>query len=157
LRDDVKDLFSDLISSLEFKRKLLNTLLEKEKALSDLIKSNNDTEDDILKIIDSVSALIDGINAIDYNISQLRDEITRKFRLDFDKISRQDHISEKVEFINYRKLINHNKDIIDQIISSRKQNNIKMESAKKELQNQISELERMSKIQIIYPKDLQSS
>ena len=156
MRDDVKDLFCDLLNGLQSKSALLNSLLVKEQALSELIKSSNDEEDEILNIINSEAALIDEINAADYNISQIRDEIIRNYRFDFNKILNKKFKTENTEIIKYRNSVLIHEDIMNEIISYKKQNNLKMEAYQQDLQTQISELERMSKIKIIYPKDLRS-
>ncbi|PKL18999.1 MAG: hypothetical protein CVV49_03115 [Spirochaetae bacterium HGW-Spirochaetae-5] len=156
MRDDVRDLFCGLLNGLESKTALLNSLLVKEKALSELIKSSNDEDDEILNIINSAAALIDEINAADYSISQIRDEIIRKYRFDFNKILNKNFKTENTEIINYRNSVLLHEDLMNEIISYKKQNNLKMEAYQQDLQVQISELERMSKIKIIYPKDLRS-
>ncbi len=157
MRDDVKDLFCDLLCRLESKTKLLYDLLQNEKSASDLIKNRNDAEDKILEIIESETALIDEINAEDFNISQIRDEITRKYRFDFNKLCRKDYSTSETEILHYMKEVNLHETIIDEILSLKKQNNIRMENTRDDLQIQISELERMSRIKIVLPKDLRSS
>lgn len=156
MRDDVRGLFCDLLNCLESKTALLNSLLAKEKALSDLIKNCNDEEDEIVNIINSEAVLIDEINAADYNISQIRDEIIRNYRFDFNKILNKNFKTENTEIINYRNSVLLHEDIMNEIISCKKQNNFKMKIYQNDLQTQISELERMSKIKIIYPKDPRS-
>jgi len=157
LRDDVRDLFSDLVCRLKSKTKLLYNLLENEKSASDLIKNRNDAEDEILEIIESETALIDEINVEDFYISQIRDEITRRYSFDFNRLFRKDYSTNDAEIINYRNEILLHDTIIDEVLSLKKQNNIKMESTRDDFQIQISELERMRKIKIIFPKDPQSS
>ncbi len=156
MRDDVKGLFCDLVNCLESKTALLKKLLVKEKDLSDLIKNSHDEEEEILNIINSAAELIEQINSADFNISEIRDKIIRNYRFDFNKVLKKNFTSENSEIINYRNSVLLHEDIMNEIISYKKQNNLKMGTSQKDLQTQISELERMSKIRIVYPKDLRS-
>jgi len=156
LRDDVKDLFNNLINSLKLKTNLLNSLLENEKSASDLIKNRNDAEDDILKIIDSQTDLIEEINVEDFNISRIRDEIIRKYRFDFNKIFQNKFTTTSGEILNYKKEIMLHNEITDKIQILKKSNNTQMVNNQIDLEKQISELERIGKIQIVFPKDPQS-
>lgn len=157
MRDDLKNLFDKLLEHLYSKKKLLNTLLENEKSASDLIKYRNDAEDDLLKIIENEAELIDRINIEDYNISRIRDQISRRFSLDFDKILNNDYSTSEKEILNYRNEIIMHQKIISEIIILKKENNSIMNKTRDELEVQIDELERMGRIKIIYPKGLRSS
>jgi len=157
LRGDVKNLFEDLVKNLELKTKLLNSLLENEKTASDLLKNRYDAEDDILKITDYESALIDEINAEDFHISQMRDEIIRKYRFDFTKIFKTEFNTTNSEILNYKKEIQIHEDILDKILFLKKQNIVQMEIGQNDLNQQVTELERIGKIKIVFPKDLRSS
>jgi hypothetical protein len=157
LRDDVKVFFYDLQKLLESKQRLLNSLLENEKSASDLIKNRNDAEDDILKIIENETALIEEINIIDYDISKIKDEITRRYAFDFNKLFRKDYITSEAEIMNFRNEVLFHKKIINEIVALKKENNSTMNKSHKDLELQISELERMGRIKIVFPKDLRSS
>jgi len=157
LRDDVKTLFTDLLKYLDSKKILLNTLLENENSASDLIKNRNDAEDDILKIIENETALIDEINVADYSISMLKDEISRKYNFDFNKVFRSNYCTSEEIIMDFRNKVLLHKKIISEIIVLKKKNNFLMNKNQKDLEVQISELERMGKIEIIFPKGLQSS
>lgn len=157
MRGDVKNLFEDLVKNLELKTKLLNSLLENEKTASDLLKNRYDAEDDILKITDYESALIDEINAEDFHISQMRDEIIRKYRFDFTKIFKTEFNTTNSEILNYKKEIQIHEDILDKILFLKKQNIVQMEIGQNDLNQQVTELERIGKIKIVFPKDLRSS
>jgi len=156
LRDDVKDLFNNLLKHLDSKKILLNNLLENEKSASDLLKYRNDAEDDLLRIIEDETASIDEINIIDYDISQIKDEINRRYSIDFDKIFKKNYYTSEPEIINYKDEVLLHEDILNRIIILKKQNNILMENDQEDLKIQIDELERMSKLKIINSKDLQS-
>lgn len=156
MRDDVKALFDDLLKHLDLKTILLNSFLESEKSASDLIKYRNDAEDDILKIIENESRLIDEINLEDYNISQIKDLIIRKYSFDFDRIFKDGFNTSEPEIIDYKNKIIQQKKIIEYILILKKRNNLSMDNTQADLQTQISELERMSKFKIVFPKDLQS-
>lgn len=157
MRDDVKAAFIKLIDNLKSKTKLLNLLLEKEKAASDLIKNRNDAEDDILEIIDFETTLISEINVEDYHISRIRDDVISKYRFDFNKIFKKNYTTTVPEILNYKKEIQLHEQILEEIICIKNQNNLKLTAYHQDLKIQISELERMAKIKIIYPKDLRSS
>ena len=157
MRDDVKTLFTDLLKYLDSKKILLNTLLENENSASDLIKNRNDAEDDILKIIENETALIDEINVADYSISMLKDEISRKYNFDFNKVFRSNYCTSEELIMEFRNKVLLHKEIISEIIVLKKKNNFSMIKNQKDLEVQISELERMGKIDIIFPKGLQSS
>lgn len=157
MRDDVKTLFTDLLKYLDSKKILLNTLLENENSASDLIKNRNDAEDDILKIIENETALIDEINVADYSISMLKDEISRKYNFDFNKVFRSNYCTSEEIIMDFRNKVLLHKKIISEIIVLKKKNNFLMNKNQKDLEVQISELERMGKIEIIFPKGLQSS
>ena len=156
MRDDVKDLFNNLLKHLDSKKILLNNLLENEKSASDLLKYRNDAEDDLLRIIEDETASIDEINIIDYDISQIKDEINRRYSIDFDKIFKKNYYTSEPEIINYKDEVLLHEDILNRIIILKKQNNILMENDQEDLKIQIDELERMSKLKIINSKDLQS-
>ena len=156
LRDDVKVLFNKILENLDLKRILLNSFLKDEKSASDLIKNRNDADDEILKIIEHENDLIDEINTADFNISQIKDELLRRYRFDLDQISKRDHDTSKPEIIKYINEVSIQRDMVNEIIELKKQNNRFMETDQKDLKNQINELERMGKFEIIYPKDLQS-
>lgn len=157
LRDDLKEFFNDLLKHLDLKKILLIDFLENEKSASDLIKYKNDAEDDILKIIEYESELIDAINVEDFYISESKDRITRKFNFNFDRIFEKGCYVEETEIINFRDEIIYQKSIIEEIINLKKQNNLSMDKKRDYFKNQISELERMRKFKVIFPKDLQSS
>ncbi len=157
MRGDLKDLFTNLMARLDSKKLLLNSLLENEKSASDLIKNRNDAEDNILKIIENETDIIEEINVFDYYISQTKDEISRRYNLDFDKLFRKEYQTPEIEFLNYRNEIILHRTILDEIIVLKKKNNLLMDNSLKDLEIQISELERLDRIQMIIPKDLQSS
>lgn len=157
MRDDLKDLFDDLLKHLDSKKILLNTLLDNEKSASDLIKYRNDAEDDLLKIIEHEAEIIERINVEDYNISQIRDQISRRYTLNFDQISNADYCTSEKEILNYRNEILQHQNLVSEIIILKKENNSSMNKTRNDLELQISELERMGRMKIIYPKDLRSS
>ncbi len=157
MRDDVKRLFYNLLELLESKKKLLLSLLENEKSASDLLKNRNDAEDDILKIIENETSLIEEINIIDYEISKIKDEISRRYAFNFDQIFRKDYITSEAEIMNFRNEVHYQQKIINEIIILKKENNSTMNKTQKDLELQISELERMGRIKIVFPKDLRSS
>jgi hypothetical protein len=157
LRDDVKALFADLQKHLDSKKILLNSLLKNEKSASDLIKNRNDAEDALLKIIEYATDLIDEINIEDYNISKIKDEISRRYGLDFNKIFRNDFYTSENEIMSFKNEVLLQEEIIIKIIVLKKRNNFLMNKNQDDLRTQISELERMRRIEIIIPKDLQSS
>ncbi len=157
MRDDVKDLFNDLLLHLDSRKKLLNLLLENEKATADFLKNRNDAEDDILIIIETQTSLIDEINIEDYNISQIKDEINRKYNFDMNKVFREGFHTSEFLIMKYRNEILLHEVIINRIIALKKQNLIFMEKKQKDLKTDIIELERMNKLKIVIPKDLQHS
>jgi hypothetical protein len=157
LRDDIKDLFDGLFKLLDSKKNLLNNLLENEKSASDLIKYRNDAEDDLLKIIEHETEIIEKINVEDFNISQIRDQISRRYSLDFDKILNKDYSTSEKEILDYRNEILQHHNLISEIIILKKENSSSMNKTRNDLEVQISELERMGRLKIIYPKGLRSS
>jgi len=157
LRVDVKDLFDLLLLHLDSKTILLRSLLENEKSASDLIKNRYDAEDELLKIIENETSLIDEINVLDFYISRARDEIIRKYGFDFNKIFADNYRTSETEIINYKKLFLLHHKLLHEIVELKKQNNLMMEKFQEDVKLQIFELERMSKLEIILPKDLQSS
>ncbi len=157
MRDDVKVLFNDLMTQLNSKRILLNSLLENEKSASDLIKYRNDAEDDLLKIVEQSAALIDEINVADYNVSQIRDDITRRYSFDFSRIFMKDFKTSENEILNYKNEILQHGEILDSILALKKGNSLSLEKSQKDLEIQISELERMSRFELVVSKDPQSS
>jgi hypothetical protein len=156
LRDDVKELFIKLSENLDTKEQLLLSLLENEKSASFLIKNRSDAEDEILKIYESQADLIDRVNVEDFYISRIKDELIGRYRIDFDKLSRRDYHSKDKEIKAYREKTENQEKIAGEILAVKKSNNILMENCRDDLKQQISELERIDKIQLIIPKDLQS-
>jgi len=157
LRDDVKERFDTLISLLDSKTKLLQLLLVNEKSVSDLIKNENGTEDEILKITEYQWELIESIELEDYNISRLTDEITGKYKLDFNKILSAGCSQSETEFTIYKNEILLHRNIINEIIDLKSRNNALVDTSQDDLKVQIAELERIGKLRLILPKDLQSS
>lgn len=157
MRDDVKDIFNNLLKHLESKKLLLNSILQKEKTASDLIKNRNDAEDEILKIIESESELIEEIDVEDFNISRIKDELFRKYKLDFNKVLHDKHFSKDQVIIKLNREFSLLDETLNEIINLKKQNNTRMDSNQKDLELQISELERMDRLILKLPKDLQSS
>ena len=156
MRDDIKILFTDLIKHLNLKKELLHTLLEKEKTVSHLIKYNNDTEDDVKKIIEDENYIIDEINAEDYNISHIRDEITRKYGFDFNKIFIKDYKSPEAEITDYKNEIMLHEQIINELIKLKKENHRNLVKYAEDLKIQIGELESIGRLRYVI-KDLLSS
>jgi hypothetical protein len=156
LRDDIKSLFIALLKHLDLKKELLHSLLEKEKSISYLIKHNSDIEDDVKKIIEDENYLIDEINVEDYNISQIRDEITHKFSFDFNKIFVKGYFTSEDKIIDYKNEILLHEKIIKDLIKLKKDNNKSLEKYTHDLKVQIWELESIERLRFVI-KDLQSS
>ena len=156
MRDDIKTLFTDLIKHLNLKKELLHTLLEKEKTISSLLKYNNETEDDVKKIIEDENYIIDEINVEDYNISHIRDEITRRYGFDFKKIFIKGYKSAEDEIIDYKNEILIQEQIISDMIKLKKENNNNLENYADDLKVQIEELAGIERLRYVI-KDLQSS
>lgn len=157
MRDDVKHLFHDLLTHLNLKKTLLNSFLVNEKSASDLIKLRNDAENEMLKIIELETSLIENINIEDYYISQLKDEITRQYSIDFCKISKHDYFTTENEIMEYKDEILVHDELIKKITVLKNINTELIEKNHADLKIQISDLERMSRLKIVLPKDLQSS
>jgi len=155
LRDDIKSLFIDLLKHLNLKRELLQSLLEKEKSVSHLIKYKNDIEDNVKKIIEDENCLIDEINVEDYNISQVRDEITSKCGFDFNKIFIKSYKPPEDEIRDYKNEILFHDKIINELIKIKKENNNNLEKYADDLKVQIWELESIERLKFVI-KDLQS-
>ena len=156
LRDDIQSLFIDLLKHLNLKRELLHSLLEKEESIAYFIKYKNDIEDNVKKIIEDENYLIDEINVEDYNISQVRDEITRKCGFDFNKIFIKGYKSSEDEIIDYKKEILLHDQIINDLIKIKNENNNNLEKYAGDLKVQIWELENIERLRFVI-KDLQSS
>ena len=156
MRDDIKSLFADLLKHLNLKSELLHSLLEKEKSISNLLKYTNDIEDSIKKIIDDENSLIAEIDVEDYNISHIRDEITRRYGFDFNKISINGYKPSEDEIADYKKEILLHKQIITDLIKFKKENNSYLEKCSDDLKVQVSELESIERLRYVI-KDLQSS
>lgn len=157
MRDDVKVFFTELITNLELKSSELYSLLEKEKLISYLINNRNDSEKKILNIIDLETELIDKINLIEFKISQLKDEIGRRYHIDFNMFFRENFKLTELEFIKYKDEILTQKKILHEIHILKEKNNKQMMVFQEDLKVQIYELERMSKLELIKPKDLRFS
>lgn len=156
MRDDIKSLFTDLIKHLNLKSKLLHSILEKEKNISYLIKFKNDIEDSVKEIIEEENHFIEEINVEDYNISQIRDEITRKFGFDFNKILVKGYKSSEDEIIDYKNKILLHEQIINDLSKIKKENNNNLEKYANDLKIHIWELENIERLKFVI-KDLQSS
>ena len=157
MRDDVKRFFDDLSTHLHSKKLLLKSLLEFEKSASDLIKNRNDADDEILKIIEEETAFINEINVEDYNISQIKDEINRRYKIDLNLIFRSGYHTEETEIVNFKNELLLHEEILKEIADLKTMNNIYLENYHKDLKIQISELERIRSIKMFLPKDLRSS
>ena len=158
MRDDIKSLFTDLQNRLNLKKELLRLLLEKEESVSNIIKTKyrDDTEDSIKKIIEYENDLIDEIKLADYNISQIRDEITRKSGFDFDKIFIKNYKPPEVEITDYKKEILLHEQIMGELIKIKKENNNHLENYADDLKVQIRELGSIERLRFVI-KDLRAS
>ena len=155
MRDDIKSLFIDLLKHLNLKKELLQSLLEKEKSVSYFIKYKNDIEDNVKKIIENENHLIEEINVEDYNISQVRDEITHKCGFDFNKIFIKSYKPPEDEIADYKNEILLHDEIINELIKIKKENNNNLEKYADDLKVQIWELESIERLKFVI-KDLQS-
>ena len=159
LRDDIESLFIDLLKHLYLKKELLHSLLEKEKSVFFLIKDNNERKNDIeknvKKIIEDENDLIEEINVEDYNISQIRDQIRRKYSFGFDKIFLKGYTTSEDKIINYKNEILLHEEIIKELIKLKKENNDRLEKYADDLKVQIWELESIERLRFVI-KDLQS-
>lgn len=151
MRDDLRDFFTGLLEHLDLKTTLLDSFLKNEKSVSDLLKYKTDNEDEIQKIIESESLLIDEINVEDYNISRYKDQIIQNYRFDFEKISNRNYNTTEPGILQYREKIQCHKKILDEIIDLKNRNNFLMDKNRDYLKTQINELERIRSIEIIYP------
>lgn len=151
MRDDVKKIFNVLLTHLDEKIRYTNNLLENVKQISCLIDNRRDNEDDILKIINQNNNLIDKINIQDFNISHLKDEVSRRYSLDLEKIFRDPLYISETEILECRKKILHLKDLTRQITCLNQQNSNDMINEIDDLKQQISELNRMSRLSLIFP------
>lgn len=156
MRDDVKDLFDDLLLLLSSRKMFLNSLLENEKSIAILLKSSNDNDEEILKIIEKQSSLIDEINIKDYHISQIKDEINRKYNIDFARIFIEGYSTSESLIMKFRSEVLLHEVMTNRITSLKKQNNYTMEKRQEVLRRDIYELERMRRLKMIFPKDPQS-
>lgn len=157
MRDDVESYFDDLLRQLDLKKILLTNLLNNEKSASDLIKYRNDAEDFILSIIESTSDLIDEINVLDFNIAQIKDKIIKNYNFDFNKIFIEGYSISESKIIKYKEEVLIHTKLLKEIVSLKEINNLSMSNFQEDLIVQISELDRMSKLKILFPKDLRSS
>jgi len=156
LRDDIKSLFTGLLKHLDLKKELLLLFLEKEKAISSIIKHKNDMEAGVKKIIEDENCLIDEINVEDYNISRIKDEVSRKSGFDFNKVLAKDYKSSEHEIINYKKEILLHEQIMGELIKIKNENNKYLEKYTDDLKLQVSELESIERLRFVI-KDLRSS
>jgi hypothetical protein len=156
LRDDVKSLFIDLLKRLNLKKELMHSILEKEKTISSLIKYKTHIEDNVKKIIEDENHLIDEINVEDYNISQIRDAITRKYGFDFNKIFVKGYKSTEEEISDYKKEILLHERIINELVKIKTENNKNLEAYADDLNVQIWELENIERLKFVI-KNPQSS
>lgn len=157
MRADVQEIFNELTRLLNTKKNLLNILLDREKKISDLLKYRYDPEDEILKIIDEESELIEKISSGEFNITCLKDQLSLKYNFDFGKISQKNYTSPETEIMQAKDLVQTIHNLTTDLLNLKHSNNSRMNESMKKLKVQIDELERMGRIKIIYPKDLQSS
>jgi predicted patatin/cPLA2 family phospholipase len=153
LRDDVKIQFDNLLLHLDRKTHLLNTILDNTKHVSYLIRQKTDNEDEFLKYITGNSELIEKINIEDYNISAIKDTISQKYCFNSENIFLDICPASDIEIIECRKKIAFQKNILREIMTLNEQNYSNMHLTGNDIKQQISELQRMNRLQIIFPED----
>ena len=151
MRDDIKELFEALLLHLDDKIRYTGSLLENVKLVSCCIKSRTDNKDEILKIVNRNNDLIDKINVEDYDISAIKDEFTRRFSLDTEKFFSDTGCLPEKEIAAYREKIYHLEKLFRGITEINRENYTDMINEADDLKQQISELARMSRINIIFP------
>lgn len=157
MRDDVDKLFAQLIVQINHKTDQLDLLIFYEKNLGNTLKFSRDHEDEILKIIEDQSRLIDEIDSTDYSISCIKDKLKQIAKIDFDRIIQIRYKTDEPKIIEYRegslKIFN----LLDQFSAMRITNNEMMVALTEDIKSQADELMRMSRLKLFLPKDPRSS
>jgi len=153
LRDDVKKLFDELLTLLDEKTHYLNNLFENGICISRLINQKTDNEGEILKVFNKNNDLIDKIDINDFNISEIKDELTRRYLFDFEKILSDICLNPESEIMGFRERVMKHKSLISEILFINERNYNDMNDTGNDLKQQISEIRRIERIRFIYPED----
>lgn len=155
MRDDIQLIVNQTSLAVEKKIELLNRFLSKEHELNSILKT--DFENEPLLIIESEDDIISEINVQDYIISGLNDEFRNKTGKNIlsSGLAHFDDVEGKLA--NLALLRSREKNIISEISVLRKINNGLMNAVKNEILEDAEDLKRMRQIELIIPKDSQSS